>query len=106
MIRVSSPGSPRTPSTKSGIDVKLYLLQDLPSSKLNLMTGKKKITVISSQKKILSMKRYYYQDRIHFRSIWGIVKVCLFYDYGFLITSEDREAVSQVIWDLDVLQQQ
>lgn len=52
------------------------------------------------------MKRYYYQDRIHFRSIWGIVKVCLFYDYGFLITSEDREAVSQVIWDLDVLQQQ
>lgn len=40
MIRVSSPGSPRTPSTKSGIDVKLYLLQDLPSSKLNLMTEK------------------------------------------------------------------
>jgi hypothetical protein len=37
MISVSSPGSPRTPSTKSGMDVKLYLLQDLPSSKLNLV---------------------------------------------------------------------
>ena len=40
MMRVSSPGSPRTPSTKRGIDVKLYLLQDIPSSKLNLMTEK------------------------------------------------------------------
>jgi len=59
MMRVSSPGSPRTPSTKRGIDVKLYLLQDLPSSKLNLMTEKKKIIVIGSQKKILSKKRYY-----------------------------------------------
>lgn len=37
MIRVSSPGSPKTPSTNSGRDVKLYLLQDLPSSKLNLV---------------------------------------------------------------------
>lgn len=36
MMRVSSPGSPKTPSTNSGRDVKLYLLQDLPSSKLNL----------------------------------------------------------------------
>lgn len=46
MIRVSSPGSPKTPSTNSGIEVKLYLLQDLPSSKLNLLeTNKQKKTV-------------------------------------------------------------
>lgn len=44
MISVSSPGSPRTPSTKSGMDVKLYLLQDRPSSKLNLMAEKFVIT--------------------------------------------------------------
>lgn len=36
IIWVSMPGSTRDPSTKSGVDVKLYLLQDLPSSKLTL----------------------------------------------------------------------
>lgn len=64
MIRVSSPGSPRTPSTKRGIDVKLYLLQDLPSSKLNLMTEEEKKINYSPQIskgkiKILSKERYY-----------------------------------------------
>lgn len=59
MIRVSSPGSPKTPSTKSGIDVKLYLLQDLPSSKLNLMKVKNNRHKISKEKKIFSEKKYY-----------------------------------------------
>lgn len=59
MIRVSSPGSPKTPSTKSGMDVKLYLLQDLPSSKLNLMKEKNNRHQISKEKKILSEEKYY-----------------------------------------------
>lgn len=36
MMRVSSPGSPSTPSTNRGVFVKLYLFQKCPSSKLNL----------------------------------------------------------------------
>lgn len=42
MMRVSSPGSPRTPSTNRGLLVKLYLFQKCPSSKLNLGRKKKK----------------------------------------------------------------
>lgn len=40
MIRVSSPGSPSTPSTNRGELVKLYLFHWRPSSKLNLGTQK------------------------------------------------------------------
>lgn len=36
IISVSSPGSPKTPSTNRGDEVKLYLFHTLPSSKLNL----------------------------------------------------------------------
>lgn len=38
MMRVSSPGSPSTPSTNRGVLVKLYLFHCRPSSKLNLGT--------------------------------------------------------------------
>lgn len=76
MIRVSSPGSPRTPSTKSGIDVKLYLLQDLPSSKLNLMTEKISHQ-ISKEKISFQRKCTINQERVHFKSTQGIVKVSL-----------------------------
>lgn len=36
MMRVSSPGSPSTPSTNRGVLVKVYLFHWRPSSKLNL----------------------------------------------------------------------
>lgn len=38
IMRVSSPGSPSTPSTNRGMLVKLYLFHCCPSSKLNLGT--------------------------------------------------------------------
>lgn len=56
MMRVSSPGSPSTPSTNRGVFVKLYLFQKSPSSKLNLG---RKTTVTQDSCLTIALNRFF-----------------------------------------------
>lgn len=79
MMRVSSPGSPKTPSTNSGRDVKLYLLQDLPSSKLNL---EKKAELVSS---FLTLLFYSKGFSSPLQLLWRSGKQLLLLESDFLV---------------------